>query len=321
MALSLRAGEWVQVKSETEILATLDSSGGIGGQLFMPEMRQFCGRRFQVKTRADKTCDTVTKTGGRRMRHTVHLTTRCDGGGHGDCQASCLLFWKEAWLTRVDGPAPEPAPGAESPELGRLLASVASRTEGDPGTTRYRCQATDLAKASTLLHWWDVRQFWRDWWKGGVPFSRIVKYLAIALFNVLQRFRGGTTYPSLPIVPPNKRTPTARLDLRAGELVRIKTPAEIALTLDPEGRNRGMRFDGPEMTQFCGGTYRVLKRAERIIDESTGRMLEMANPCILLDNVVCSGNYSAKRYFCPRAIHPYWREIWLDRVPTEESRS
>ena len=31
----------------------------------------------------------------------VHLETRCDGSAHGGCQASCLLFWKDAWLKPV----------------------------------------------------------------------------------------------------------------------------------------------------------------------------------------------------------------------------
>ena len=35
---------------------------------------------------------------------------------------------------------------------------------------------------------------------------------------------------------------------------------------------------------------------------------------IVLDGVVCKGEYSAKRLMCPRRITAYWREIWLRRV-------
>jgi hypothetical protein len=31
--------------------------------------------------------------------------------------------------------------------------------------------------------------------------------------------------------------------------------------------------------------------------------------------MVCEARYSVCRRFCPRAIYPYWREIWLERVP------
>ncbi|MCI0548310.1 MAG: hypothetical protein L0027_13625, partial [Candidatus Rokubacteria bacterium] len=114
--LGLRPGELVQVRTEAEILATLDARGAIDGMLFMPEMLQYCGRQFRVAKRADKTCDTVTKTGGRRLLDTVHLDgLRCDGSGHGGCQAACFLFWKEAWLRRVETETAAAPGGAAGP--------------------------------------------------------------------------------------------------------------------------------------------------------------------------------------------------------------
>src|SRR5579863_1131983 len=104
-ALRLRTGEWVEVRSREEILSTLDGRGRLEDMPFMPEMFQYCGSRFRVFKRAHKTCDTVNRTGGRRVRSAVHLDgVRCDGGGHGGCQAACLIFWKEAWLKRVGAP-------------------------------------------------------------------------------------------------------------------------------------------------------------------------------------------------------------------------
>jgi hypothetical protein len=71
--LNLHAGELVEVRSEPEILATLDAEGRLDGLPFMPEMLQYCGQRFRVFKSAHKTCDTIEKTGGRRMRNAVHL--------------------------------------------------------------------------------------------------------------------------------------------------------------------------------------------------------------------------------------------------------
>ncbi len=316
--MGLKAGDWVEVKSEPEILRTLDAEGAVEGLLFMPEMRQYCGKRFRVQSRADKTCDTVTKTGGRRMRRTVHLTTRCDGGGHGGCHASCLLFWKEEWLRRVNGPQAVSESAAPSEELSRRISAVASRTDTTGGSpvVRYRCQATDLLKASSPLSMWDPRQYWRDLWSGNVSFGRMVRVFAIATFNALQRLRGGWSYPRFPQPTLPHKTPAERLDVQPGELVQIKSPQEISATLNVDERNRGMLYDRAEQTPYCGGTYRVLKRVERIIDERTGQMVELGNSCLMLDGVVCSGDYSPKRYFCPRAIPSYWREIWLRRVET-----
>src|SRR5689334_19126751 len=90
---NLRVGDVVEVRSEAEILATLDADGRIDGLPFMPEMLKYCGQRFSVYKSAHKTCDTIEKSGLRRMKNAVHLEgLRCDGEYHGDCQAACLLF-------------------------------------------------------------------------------------------------------------------------------------------------------------------------------------------------------------------------------------
>src|ERR1700752_1335419 len=103
--LNLRAGEWVQVRSAQEILATLDQRQSLDGLPFMPEMLEYCGKSFRVYKSAHKTCDTVREYVIRRMHATVHLEElRCDGGAHDGCQAGCLLFWKEAWLKRTTPP-------------------------------------------------------------------------------------------------------------------------------------------------------------------------------------------------------------------------
>ena len=54
-----RAGDWVEVRTKEEILRTLDKKGQLDGLPFMPQMFNYCGKRFQVYKRAHKTCDTV----------------------------------------------------------------------------------------------------------------------------------------------------------------------------------------------------------------------------------------------------------------------
>jgi hypothetical protein len=87
--LGLRVGELVEVRSQEEILATLDERGELDALPFMPEMLRFCGQRFTVYKVAHKLCDTISATGMRRMRDAVHLTgVRCDGQAHGGCQTA-----------------------------------------------------------------------------------------------------------------------------------------------------------------------------------------------------------------------------------------
>lgn len=327
--LRLRVGELVQVRNAAEILSTLDETGKLEELPFMPEMLQYCGHRFRVYKRADKSCDTIIRDGIRRMYNTVHLELRCDGSAHGGCQAACLLFWKEAWLTRVadlvrieESPQSCESPSyAEAPEL--LSRNAISADPANITEMRYYCQATELRKATSPLPWWEFSQYARDIWSGNVGVGAVLRAAAVGLFNRIQRWRGGTQYPlhfrvkfprllpgTRPQPPKPTKTPLEYLNLEPGELVQVKSWEEIRPTLNDNDRNRGLSFDR-EMLKYCGGTYRVLRRVDRLIDEKTGKMLDMKLPCIVLDGVVCCGDYNR---FCPRAIYPYWREIWLRRV-------
>lgn len=95
------------VRSKDDILATLDEQSRLDGLPFQPEMFAFCGRHLRVSGVAHKTCDTIHKTGGRKMRDAVHPEgNRGDGSLHGGCQADCLFFWKTVWLRNDFGTQP-----------------------------------------------------------------------------------------------------------------------------------------------------------------------------------------------------------------------
>jgi hypothetical protein len=324
LTLDLRSGEMVEVRSATEILATLDKQGALDALPFMPEMLQFCGLRFRVHHRADKTCDTISAPTARRLHRTVHLEgLRCNGDAHGGCQAGCLLFWKEAWLKRAPADA-DTGPAGRGPSAAvagvgagglapadRERLDHAARNTDDAGE-RFSCQATDLLRASSPLKWWDVRQYLRDLLTGNVSLARFVRGMAFASYGIWRRrVRRDYCYPI--VGGTQTTTPTERLDLKPGELVKVRSREEILATLDHNARNRGLYYDA-EMWRFSGGTYRVLRRVERIIDEKTGRMIRLPGDCIVLEGATCSGERSTRRLFCPRSIFPYWREIWLRRV-------
>jgi hypothetical protein len=335
--LRLRVGDLVEVRSEQEILATLDDQGAIDGLLFMPEMLEYCGKRFRVDKRADKTCNTITVMESRRIHDAVHLEgLRCNGDAHGGCQAQCFLFWKEAWLKRVrtsgadSGRSPTSCRPAESSLRcdRERLNELTRRLESSNGSEiAYRCQATDLLKASEQLPWWDIRQYVRDVWSGNVGIMDLVKaalffifqrtlrvtayHAQIRSYNCLQSWRGGTPYPYHSGTLDN--TPRETLGLQAGDLVQVKSYEEILKTLSKRNRNRGLFF-GPEMVPYCGSVRQVRARVERIIDERTGKMLTLPGECLILEGAICSSRYSERRLFCPRSIYPYWREIWLRRV-------
>ena len=331
--LDLRVGELVEVRSEQEILATLDEHGRLDGLPFMPEMLQFAGQRLQVDKRAIKACDTIGNTGMYRMERAVHLEgARCDGSAHDGCQAACLLYWKEAWLKPVDSETPErgtdvaPAAGNGSPppQPRCTTATLHAQTRTEPAGSSepiYACQATEIPKAApTHLRGFDLGQYMRDVTSGNARPLPMLRSLLVLVFNKLQSLNrrllprlplihGGASYPFID-GRVRGRTPKETLDLQAGELVEVKSAEEIFETLDRTGSNRGLRFDG-EMLKYCGRRARVRRRVDQIINEKNGRMLRLPGDCIILEGVICTGDY---HQFCPRGIYPYWREIWLRRV-------
>jgi hypothetical protein len=323
--LNLRAGEWVEVRSADEILASLDETCALDGLPFMPEMLPYCGKTFRVQKSAHKTCDTIELYVIRRMANAVHLEElRCDGSGHDGCQAKCLIFWNEAWLKRVDrrsGDSAQPGSPAEASTppsaSGAEILRRASRVQGGAGTgeTVYRCQATDMLKATTNVRRrerWDPRFYLKDLSSGNVSLGSFLLYGARAASNAFTRRWFNWRYPPVRGLAEGK-TPTCNLNMQPGELVQVRSKEEIMRTLSPQQRNRGLWFD-IEMVGYCNSTFRVLDRVEKIVDEKTGRMVTLPNPCLILDGVVCTGHNSVDRMFCPRAIYPYWREVWLKRV-------
>jgi hypothetical protein len=309
----LRAGNVVEVRSAEEIIATLDSEGCLENLPFMPEMLACCGKRFKVFKRVDKIIDMINKTGLRRMSSTVLLDdVRCDGRAHGGCQASCQLLWKEDWLRRVSRKSGAPkgvvstSAGIEVVQLNstRKRSGQSSEAEGET----YRCQATELYDASSYLARWDPRQYASPLWSGNVGLMEFLSFFSIKLFNVAQKCTNGATYPYWPGSTLTK-TPTAVLNLQPGDWVYVKTKEEIQQTLDSTNRNRGLWFDH-EMLRFCGGRFRVLRTVERLIDEKTGKLQTLKNPCVMLDGVTTKGDFYR---FYPQNDYPLWREIWLRR--------
>ena len=375
-----RTGDLVEVRSKEEILATLDQRGSMDGMPFMPEMLQYCGRRFRVGAVAHKTCDTARQTWkGRRLQATVHLAgLRCGGSSHGGCQAECNLFWKDEWLKSTTDNE-ESSAGMVSvihaPTSGcteaQLLASTHLSPDAEGSELRYSCQATEMYNATQPIAGWDLRQYVFDVVTGNHSAGRVSRVLCLAslrwllsqwdkhryghmvtsnhsvrrvlrvllvvlprwlLVHVPYSYRFSKSFhdwmhqwlsgrPSPSVhgqIPDAIRTPMGRLDLNPGEYVRIKAQTEIEQTLDKSGKNRGLSFDPEEMAPYCGRVVQVHKSVTKIIDESTGTMLHMKQPCIMLEGVVCKAEYASYRLNCPRAIPAYWRELWLERVEANQ---
>jgi hypothetical protein len=312
------AGNRVVVRSPQEILETLDSNGTMDGHPFMPEMLGLCGKSFRVHRRVEKTCVDVAPPieSNRRFAKNDVVTlegVRCDGSGHDGCNRGCRIFWKEAWLR----PADVPVSALPVPEA--ALAELRARLKVKADEERYFCQSTELVRSTEAfpgrMKPWLVRialrQIRQKDWSAAEIVKLFVQWLRLRIHRAIageERTRG----------PHTKGTPAAVLDLKPGELVRVKTFDEIVSTLDRRRRNRGMTVCH-EMTRCCGTVAEVRHRVARVIEEKTGKMHKLNHTVTLQDSgsrpslcdeCLCHGEMGD----CPRGELMYWREIWLERV-------
>jgi hypothetical protein len=298
-------GVVVEVRPAAEILASLDEQGTLDGIPFMPEMLRFCGQRFVVSRRLNKTCS-EDPPDGHRMRHfpsgdIVYLDAlRCDGAAHDGCGRACMLFWKEAWLHAPEGSLP--ARDAEAP-----AAATPSRLRTRTPDGAYLCQSTALAAATRpASRGRQLRAFAWDVLHGSMGLRQALSYLLVPLWMICRNALGY----DIATRGSNEKTPDQELDLKPGDWVRVKTRTEIAATLDRSGRNRGLEFT-PVMHECSGKVFRVGRRVDRMILEASGRMREIRNT-VILDTATCRGAVILGG--CPRNEFHLWREIWLTRV-------
>jgi hypothetical protein len=298
------SGQLVEVRSDAEILQTLDSNGTLNSLPFMPEMMNYCGKRFRISRRVVKTCVEVF-AGNYDIREfaqndVVFLEDlRCSGIAHDGCQRICMLFWKTAWLKHVEenqlmGIAKDDARG----ELRAKLKTLA-------GPGRYFCQSTELTKATcTVTRSRRLLKCLSDVCSGDVG---PVKMFWLILVPILRKMTGRKFEP---VPGPMKKTPVERLDLQAGEIVEVKSVEEIAQSLDRNSKNRGLLYDRG-LGKFSGRRYLVRSRLEFMIMEYSGEM-KRPEATVILENLTCFCNNVLGG--CPRQEVIYWREIWLKRV-------
>jgi hypothetical protein len=138
------------------------------------------------------------------------------------------------------------------------------------------------------------------WFLVAIVRSRDVKYREFALKSQRRRAPSGASQENL--------------GLKLGEWVEVKSVREIFATLDQHRELKGLAFNS-EQEKFCGGRFKVYKRLENIILESTGERRRIKTPTVLLEGVFCDGEGHGK---CDRSCFCFWREAWLRRVPANQ---
>jgi len=303
--LRLKPGDLVEVKTPNEISKTLDPDGTLEHLPFMREMVEYCGKRFTVFRRVVKVCASGTKSGSTLREFPtddVFLLDglRCSGSDHDGCQKMCMIFWREAWLRRVEeGCAPTAVQQAEKEMLKARLKTMV-------GPATYFCQASELLRATqNLSKLKGYSMCFTDIRAGNSNLLEMVIRVGVFLFwKARRRLLGPYGRGN------NKATPTETLHLQPRDLVEVKPMESIRQTLDQTASNRGLWFS-PNMRLQCGRQQRVERRIEKLIVDGTGEMRYLRNT-VFLEGSLCSCAHISFGG-CSRAEYVYWREIWLSR--------
>jgi hypothetical protein len=102
-SVGLKAGDQVRVRSREEIEATLNHWGQLRGCSFMAEMAQYCDTTQRVHKVMERFVD-ERDLRVKKVKGIVLLDgLRCEGTAEfGRCDRSCLYFWREEWLERIE---------------------------------------------------------------------------------------------------------------------------------------------------------------------------------------------------------------------------
>lgn len=105
--------------------------------------------------------------------------------------------------------------------------------------------------------------------------------------------------------------------LRRGDVVEVKSAAEILATLDASGKLEGMPFM-PEMVRYCGKRFTVDRRADKVCDTSHRTGSRRVSDAVLLDDLRCDGSAHGG---CQAECRVLWKEVWLRRVEAQTESS
>lgn len=102
---SLQEGDLVRVRPIREIVGTLNFRQKLGGCFFLEDMENFCGGEYVVEKKVGHFFDELAYR-YYKTSDVVLLRNVCCTGNlplvKYTCNRSCLYFWKEAWLQKIN---------------------------------------------------------------------------------------------------------------------------------------------------------------------------------------------------------------------------
>lgn len=139
------------------------------------------------------------------------------------------------------------------------------------------------------------------------------------LIKLLQKIKGMVFLCKIKLIRMTSSTPTKLLaknsnrgQIKAGDIVKVKTKKEIQGMLDERSKYKGCSFIG-RMYEYCGNNYTVFKEVNYFFDEAKQKMCKCKN-IVLLEEVTCSGKQKMFFESCDRSCFYFWHVDWLDKL-------
>jgi hypothetical protein len=180
-ASRFKQGDWVRVRSESEIRATLDAEDKLRGLQFTPTQWACCGNTYGVERVVRRMIDDSLRM--RTISRAVVLggVTCDDSAGTPGCGGACALLFKDDWLEPAASTSASSVPSDLREQAGGDLERSPTLPE-PPSSSQGREQFVRVRSASEI-----VGTLGRDGRLGGISPSPQMLALAGRRFRVARR--------------------------------------------------------------------------------------------------------------------------------------
>lgn len=168
----------------------------------------------------------------------------------------------------------------------------------------YYTDLLDIADPDPRHMIWLRRYWWRFkkniWCAKAVGFYRFISRKIRMQFFKKQ-------FMNLRNVSVDKIRNSAINEFKKGDYVKVRSQKEIFSTLDHNNKHKGLQFTR-EMSKYCEKEFKIAKKVDKILIETTGELRIIKEPTYILEGVTCDGSAHGH---CDRMCYCFWRDVWL----------
>ncbi len=289
-----KCGDVVRVLPKEKIMGTVNPLGDVEGVLVSSQLWEHCGRKFVISKvvthffRSDRMFKCLP------MLYMLEGVV-CSGevaSFHSHCDRNCSLLWSGQWLEKADH------------ELGSSLANREDKNPGlvgkinDLSEAHRVCQLSHLHVFGKTSHLDDILERVRGF----------IRYTKQSVWALISRLVPRTAEPAETAT----QVKSGNVGIAAGELVKVKSRHQIESLLDESGKYKECTFQ-PEMYDYCGRPYRVLRQVDFFYDEVKQKLCKCKN-LFILEGVLCTGRKRFYKDRCNLNCYPFWHKDWLERT-------